>query len=197
MRYSKLFPAASFLMGLAFNLAIAQNSSTPVQGPEAPPTPPTFEIDKTGARAHINFNLSPTAVSVPGMKLSGFANRKLMIFYFSSDCPHCQHAAPYVQKLADELAPKGFQSIAISIQSNAPKSIAKFIQSYNVHMPIFQDSDRTFGEGFGTGSIPLLFLVNEKGEYIRYKTFNAEQTPMQMKAEAASVEMASAKTAKP
>ena len=188
MRYTKFFLTPSVLIGLALHFAAAQGATTPaVQGPEAPPAPPTFELDKAGKRDHINFNLMPTAISVPGMKLSGFANRKLLIFYFSAVCPHCQHAIPFVQKLADELTPLGFSSIAIAIKYNNEDDVRNFIKDYKVHIPVFQDADKTFGDAYGTGSIPLLIVVNEKGEYIRYKSFNPDETPKQIKAEASQL----------
>lgn len=192
MRQIKVFLTATILTCLAFDLAGAQPLRGPVQGPEAPEAPPTFEIDKkTNKRAHINFALTPKPISDANLKFSHFANRKLLIFYFSAKCPHCQHAIPYVQKLADELNAQGFTSIAIAIKYNTEDDIRGFIRDYSVHLPVFYDDDRSIGENYGTGSIPLLIVVNEKGEYIRYKTFDAEQTPNLIKAEAA--QLASAK----
>lgn len=184
MRYTKAFLAFSFLTGLALNLATAQPLRGPVQGPQAPEPPPTFELDKKGKRAHVDFALNPKAISDANMKFSHFSNRKLMVFYFSAKCPHCQHAIPFVQKLSDELTPKGFTTIAIAIKYNTEDDIRAFIRDYQVHLPVFYDEDRTFGENYGTGSIPLLMVINEKGEYIRYKSFDSETTPGMIKAEA-------------
>lgn len=189
MRYPKAFITASFLTGLALNLVHAQPLRGPVQGPQAPEAPPTFELEtkgkNVGKRAHLDFSLNPKAISDANMKLSQFANRKLMVFYFSAKCPHCQHAYPFVQKLSDDLAAQGFATIAIAIKYNTEDDIRSFIRDYQVHVPVFYDEDRTFGENYGTGSIPLLVVVNEKGEYIRYKTFDAEATPLLIKTEAA------------
>lgn len=146
---------------------------------------PVFEVGKDGKRARIDFNLAPNSISVPGMQFHQFANRKLMIFYFSAKCSHCQHAVGHVQKLADELAPLGFTAVAISVKFNTEEEVRGFIGEYKVRMPVFQDAGNGFGTNYGTGSIPLLFLVNEKGEYVRYKTFSAEQTPALIKAESA------------
>jgi thiol-disulfide isomerase/thioredoxin len=192
MRQIKVFLTATILTCLAFDLAGAQPLRGPVQGPEAPEAPPTFELDKKGGkRAHINFALTPKPISDANLKFSHFANRKLLIFYFSAKCPHCQHAIPYVQKLADELNAQGFTSVAIAIKYNTEDDIRGFIRDYSVHLPVFYDEDRSIGENYGTGSIPLLIVVNEKGEYIRYKTFDADQTPNQIKTEAS--QFASAK----
>ncbi len=193
MRHIKVILATSILTVFAINLAGAQPMRGPVQGPAAPEAPPTWEPDKKvkGKRDHIDFALNPKPISDANMKFSHFANRKLMIFYFSAKCPHCQHAFPYVSKLSDDLAKEGFQSIAIAIKYNTEDDIRSFIRDYNVHMPVFYDEDRTIGENYGTGSIPLLLVINEKGEYIRYKTFDADTTPGQIKSEAA--QLASAK----
>jgi len=192
MRQIKVFLTATILTCLAFDLAGAQPLRGPIQGPEAPEAPPTFEIDKkTNKRAHINFALAPKPISDNNLKFSHFANRKLLIFYFSAKCPHCQHAIPYVQKLADDLNAQGFTSIAIAIKYNTEDDIRGFIRDYSVHMPVFYDEDRSIGDNYGTGSIPLLIVVNEKGEYIRYKSFDADQTPNMIKTEAA--QFASAK----
>jgi peroxiredoxin len=191
MRHITKLLAATLLT--AISLASAQPLRGPVQGPAAPEAPPTWEPDKKvkGKRDHIDFNLKPKPISDANMKFSHFANRKLIIFYFSAKCPHCQHAFPHVQKLSDELTAQGFKAIAIAIKYNTEDDIRSFIRDYKVHMPVFYDEDRTIGENYGTGSIPLTLVVNEKGEYIRYKTFDAEQTPGQIKAEAA--QLASAK----
>lgn len=183
MRNKTALLTASILAGFA--LSYAQPLRAPIQGPPAPEAPPTFEIDqKTHKRAHLDFALTPVPVSDEHMKLAHFSNRKLLIFYFSAKCPHCQHAIPYVQKLADDLTAQGFTSIAIAIKYNTDDDIREFIRDYKVHLPVFHDDDRTFGENYGTGSIPLLIVVNEKGEYIRYKTFDADQTPNMIKQEA-------------
>jgi thiol-disulfide isomerase/thioredoxin len=187
MRYIKLFLTTSFLTGLALNVATAQPLKGPVQGPAAPEPAPSFELDKKGKRAHVDFGLNPKPISDANMKFSHFSNRKLLVYYFSAKCPHCQHAFPYVQKLSDELTAQGFATIAIAIKYNSEDDIRGFIRDYKVHVPVFQDEDRAFGENYGTGSIPLTLLVNEKGEYIRYKTFDSEQTPKMIKTEASQL----------
>jgi len=153
-------------------------AQAPVQGPMAPEPPPTYELDKNGKRAHIDFTLNVKPISDPTMQFSKYAGHKTLVFYFSAVCPHCQHAFPFVQKLADSLASKGVPTVAIAIKYNTDEDIFTFAQKFNAHMPIFQDDDRTFGDAYGTGFVPMLLLINEKGEYIRYKSFDENQTPL-------------------
>jgi thiol-disulfide isomerase/thioredoxin len=187
MRNKTAFFVASILTGFALNYA--QPLRAPVQGPAAPEPAPTWEMDpkKPGKRMHMDFALKPVPISDEKMQFAHFANRKLMVFYFSAKCPHCQHAYPYIQKLSDELTAQGFTTIAIAIKYNTEDDIRQFIRDYQVHIPVFHDDDRTFGENYGTGSIPLIIVINEKGEYIRYKSFDSEQTPGMIKTEAAQL----------
>ena len=177
--------ALIFMVALSSKTSQAQPVRGPVQGPAAPAAPeppPTFELDKkTNKRAHMDFNLNPKPISEMILKYSSFSNRKLLVFYFSAKCPHCQHAYPFVAKLSDELAAQGVASLALAIKFNTEDDIRGFIRDYKVHVPVFYDEDRTFGDNYGTGSIPLIVLVNEKGEYIRYKSFDENETPKMIK----------------
>ena len=175
--------AAAFLSGTAFLSVPSHAASAPVQGPAAPEAAPTFEVDPQGKRAHIDFALNLKPISDASLKFSHFANRKLLVFYFSAVCPHCQHAVPFVQTLADDLAKQGITAVAVAVKFNSEDDIRGFIRDYKVRMPVFQDVDPGIGTNYGTGSIPLLFLVGGNNEYIRYKSFDAEKTPAQIKAE--------------
>jgi hypothetical protein len=80
-------------------------------------------------------------------------------------------------------------SLAIAVKFNTDEDIRGFIRDYGVRMPVFQDSERVFGEHYGTGSIPLVLLVNEKGEYIRYKSFDDNVTPAMLLREGKTMAM--------
>ena len=180
MRTSTLVTTAVFLLGMSLSQAQV------AQGPEAPATPATFQLDKKGKRDHIDFKLNIKPVSNPKLTFSQFSGRRMLLFYFSAKCPHCQHAAPFVQQLADELGAKGYGSLAMAIKYNSEEDVRGFIRDFGVRMPMMQDDDRTFGENFGVGTIPVIYLINEKGEYMRWTAFNEDKTPMEVRLAAAS-----------
>jgi thiol-disulfide isomerase/thioredoxin len=180
MRVPTLF-SVLFTLCLTFGFSLIHGQG--VQGPEAPPS---FVLDKKGKRDRIDFNLAIKPVSNPKLSLAQFTGRRMLLLYFSAKCPHCQHAAPYVQNLADELGTKGFGSMAIAIKYNSEDDIRGFIRDFGVRMPIMQDDDRSFGDKYGVGTIPVVYLVNEKGEYIRWPNFNENVTPGQVRAAAAA-----------
>lgn len=180
MRITTLISAAPLLLGLS--LAHAQG----VQGPQAPSSGPTFHQDKSGKRDRIDFGIDIKPVSNPKLSFAQFEGRRMLLFYFSAKCPHCQQSAPHVQRLADELGTKGYASLAMAIKWNTEDDIRGFIRDFGVRMPMMQDEGRTFGENYGVGTIPVIYLINEKGEYIRWTSFNPGVTPAQIRAAAAS-----------
>ncbi len=138
---------------------------------------PDFEKDSTKKRRYIDFGLELPPVSNPDMLFSHFANRKLLIFFFSAKCVHCQRAFPHVQKLAKKLEAQGVSSIGIAIKNNSESDIRQFIRQFNCDIPVFHDSERKFSNPYGTGSIPLILAVNDRAEYIRFRHFKEDVTP--------------------
>lgn len=180
MRMTALFSATVVAFGLA--AAHAQVS----QGPQPAASGPSFMLDKKGKRDVIDFNINLKPVSNQSLNFSQFKGRRMLLFYYSAKCPHCQQSAPHVQRLADELGPKGYASLAVAIKWNTEDDIRGFIRDFGVRMPMMQDDDRTFGENYGVGTIPVVYLINEKGEYIRWTSFDPAQTPAQIRTAAAS-----------
>jgi peroxiredoxin len=180
MRTSTLFSAAV----LALSITLIHGQVT--QGPAAPEAAPAFELDKRGKRDTIDFKLDIKPVSNPQLSFTQFKGRRMLLFYFSAKCPHCQQSAPHVQRLADELGGKGYASLAMAIKWNTEDDIRGFIRDFGVRMPMMQDDARTFGENYGVGTIPVIYLINEKGEYIRWKNFEPGITPAQIRTAAAS-----------
>jgi peroxiredoxin len=176
-------PLLTLLSAATLAFGISMGHAQDVQGPEAPPT---FELDKKGQRVRIDYKLDVKPISNPQLTFSQFAGKRMLLFYFSAKCPHCQQAAPYVQRLADELGAKGYGSLAIAIKWNSEDDIRGFIRDFGVRMPMMQDESRAFGDNYGVGTIPVVYLVNEKGEFIRWRTFNENETPAQVRTAAAT-----------
>jgi peroxiredoxin len=176
-------PLFSLLIAASLVLGVSLSHAQGVQGPEAPPS---FELDKKGQRIRIDYKVGVKPISSPSLNFSQFAGKRMLLFYFSAKCPHCQHAAPFVQRLADELGAKGYGSLAIAIKWNSEDDIRGFIRDFGIRMPIMQDDSREFGDNYGVGTIPVIYLVNEKGEFIRWRSFNEDETPAEVRTAAAS-----------
>ena len=121
----------------------------------------------------MDFSLPLTGVSDPGILFSHFAKRPLMIYYFSPKCPHCQKHITEVQDIMKEFEPKGLAGIAIGLGNFIKKNdIRMFIDQFHVIVPVFQDANMKFGPLYGTGYIPVLYLVLPDGTFYRYETLD-------------------------
>ncbi len=125
----------------------------------------------TNEPVKIDFSKSLSGVNDPGLVFSHFANKPLLIYYFSPKCPHCRNHFPTYQNMVKEYEKKGIQGIGIAIGGNIKKNdIRMFIDQFNVSIPVFQDSEMQFGPFYGTGYVPVLFLVLPDGTFYRYES---------------------------
>ncbi len=121
----------------------------------------------------MDFSMPLSGISDPGILFSHFSNRPLLIYYFSPKCPHCQRHFPEVQNLIKEYEAAGLTGIAIGLGNSIKKNdIRLFIDQYHAVIPVFQDADTKFGPAYGTGYIPVLYLVLKDGTFYRYETLN-------------------------
>ena len=121
----------------------------------------------------MDFSKPLSGISDPGILFSQFANKPLLIYYFSPKCPHCQRHISEIQDLVKEYEPKGLTGIAIGLGGGIKKNdIRLFIDQFHVAIPVFQDSDYKFGPAYGTGYIPVVYVVQKDGTFYRYETLN-------------------------
>lgn len=121
----------------------------------------------------MDFSKHLSGISDPGILFSHFSNRPLLIYYFSPKCPHCQKHFPEIQNLIREYESKGLTGIAIGLNGGIKKNdIRLFIDQYHAVIPVFQDTDSKFGPAYGTGYIPVVYLVQKDGTFYRYETLN-------------------------
>jgi thiol-disulfide isomerase/thioredoxin len=130
-----------------------------------------------GMPAKMNPAVKVTGVSYSGEKFGEFANRPLFVFYFSTTCPHCRHAAPEILAIADEFAKDGLTTLAVASGGNPKRGIRTFIDDlkWNDNIKVGWDEHRQFGELYSDGYVPKIYLVNPDGSYKLYGSIEREK----------------------
>jgi len=129
--------------------------------------------DSSGTVMKMDFSKPLVGISDPGMLFSHFANKNLMIYYFSPKCVHCINHFSGVQEIMLKYESKGLASIGVGLGGGIKKNdIRIFIDQQHAVIPVFQDQNSKFGPVYGTGYIPVLFLVLENGTFYRYATLD-------------------------
>jgi thiol-disulfide isomerase/thioredoxin len=130
--------------------------------------------DSTGTPLLVDFNLKLTGIKDANMLFSAFSQRPLMIYYFSPHCPNCKKSYGGIQQIAKEYEQKGLTSIAVSVGKVGKRDILMFMEEHKAAIPFFQDTEGDFGQKYGDGYVPRLYLVSPDGKLIRYTAFESE-----------------------
>lgn len=138
------------------------------------PNIPAVEKDAKGNPKKFDYSIPLEGISDPGILLSHFSQRNVLIYYFSPMCGHCQASFPKFQKIVSDFEGQGLQGLAVSVGQMKRNSIRMFLDNLNNKQPVFADNARKFSDLYGSGHVPLMVLVKANGDYIRY-TENSEQ----------------------
>lgn len=129
----------------------------------------------SGKTIKMDFSKTMTGINDPGMLFEHFSGTPLLIYYFSPKCVHCQHHFPSYQTLVKEYEPRGLKGIGIALGGYIKKNdIRLFIDQHKVSIPVLQDSEMQFGPTYGTGYVPVAFLVLPDGTFYRYEQMKPE-----------------------
>ena len=130
-----------------------------------------------GMPAKMNPAVKVTGISYSGETFGEYANRPLFVFYFSTTCPHCRHAAPVILEIADEFAKDGLTTLAVASGGNPKRGIRTFIDDlkWNDNIKVGWDEHRQFGELYSDGYVPKIYLVNPDGSYKLYGSIEREK----------------------
>lgn len=152
-----------------FTIVIISSIFSFAQMASSPNEEITLMKDSTGAEMKMDFSKPLVGISDPGMLFSHFANKNLMIYYFSPKCVHCINHFSKIQKIMQKYESKGLVGIAIGLGGGIKKNdIRIFMDQQQTMIPVFQDQNSKFGPVYGTGYIPVLYLVLENGTFYRY-----------------------------
>jgi thiol-disulfide isomerase/thioredoxin len=95
------------------------------------------------------------------LDLESFRGRPLLVTFWASWCGPCRQELPELQKLATELADKGFALVTINTDQSAVVG-ARFLQKYNIDVPVYRVDQRT-QIALGIKSLPTNMLLDREG----------------------------------
>lgn len=135
----------------------------------------------------MNYKVKVSGISAKADDITAFANKSLLVFYFSATCGHCAHAAPQILEIATEFAKDGLTTLAVASGGNNKSGIRKFMDNANwdATVNVVWDESRQFGELYSDGYVPKVYLVNPDGSYKMYAAFESEKDTL--KAEIAAL----------
>ena len=107
---------------------------------------------------------------IDGRKLSlqDLAGRPVFITFWATTCPNCVEEIPLLSTLYRELAPSGFEIIAVAMPYDRPDFVVQMKQELAIPYPIALDLEGEAVNAFGIRYTPNGFLLDENGRIIKH-----------------------------
>lgn len=154
------------------------------------PQVPMIEKGSDGSPKQFDFSIPLTSIIPEADSFLQLKTQPLFLFYFSPKCPHCKETYPRYLAMLKKYQSYGLKGAAISVSGVTKNEIRDFISRQSMKIPTFQDEQRKFSDAYGTGQVPLLIIVKNNGQFIRY-TKNERETMGQIQAELNKILVAS------
>jgi peroxiredoxin len=102
------------------------------------------------------------------VSLAELKGKVVAVFFFSTDCPHCQHTATLLAPIYDKYHAQGLEIVGLAVNPAAAANIDEFAEKYSVKFPMglaTRSQWTTFCELplMGQNYVPHLVFVDKKG----------------------------------
>jgi len=112
-------------------------------------------------------NLEITTLQGKQLNIKDLAGKPVMVFYFSTDCPHCQAAAKMLAPIYSEYHAKGLEIVGVTLNPTAHDNLGGFVKQYRVDFPVgLGDRERFVGYTGVTGRFyyPYMLFIDKTGQ---------------------------------
>jgi thiol-disulfide isomerase/thioredoxin len=119
-------------------------------------------------------NLAFTALDgVSRIDLESLRGRPVLMTFWASWCGPCRQELPELEKLAEELAEKGFVLITVNMDQS-PAMGERFLQQHDIDVPAYRMDPRDLAQ-LGVRSLPTNVLLDREGRPVQiFKGYSPE-----------------------
>ena len=82
-------------------------------------------------------------------------------------CLPCRIEMPAMERVYQELAPRGFKIAAVSIDEGSPEEVRAFGKEYDLSFDLLQDRSTAVQQIYQTTGVPESFLINKDGVIVK------------------------------
>ena len=99
------------------------------------------------------------------VSLSGFKGKVVFLNFWATWCKPCEEEMPSMQLLYNALKSQNqpFEIVAVSIDSEGPEVVQKFIERYNITFTVLHDRKGRIKDTYKTTGVPETFIIDQSG----------------------------------
>jgi thiol-disulfide isomerase/thioredoxin len=133
-------------------LPVSENNKTRAEGI-------LRRLDAVGKPLDIKF----VALDGRQVDLSQMKGKVVLVDFWATWCVPCVEEIPMIKEAYEKLHAKGFEIVGISFDG-LQQSLQRFVEQKKLSWPQYFDGKNKFGIQYGIGSIPVMWLVDKKGD---------------------------------
>jgi peroxiredoxin len=102
--------------------------------------------------------------------LKQLRGRPVLVNFWATTCPGCIKEMPHLVELYQDLAPEGFEILAVAMQYDPPEQVRELVASKGLPYPIIHDTEGEISRAFGDVRLtPSNFLISPGGDIVQHK----------------------------
>ena len=99
------------------------------------------------------------------ISLRALRGKVVLVNFWATWCAPCEQEMPAMQRLYAQLAPRGFELVAISVDEDA-EDVARFRERLALGFPIALDPKRDAADRYQSFRYPESFLIDREGTLV-------------------------------
>ena len=115
-------------------------------------------------------DVAVTALDGRQVQFSQLRGKPLLVTFWATSCPGCVKEIPHLVELYRELAPKGFEIVALAMEFDPPAQVREMAARRQLPYIVAVDSDGSVARAFGDVRLtPTHFLIDPQGRIVQQK----------------------------
>ena len=98
--------------------------------------------------------------------LASKRDKVVLLNLWATWCGPCRAEIPELQKLHNQLAPKGFEVIGVSVDESGAEPVKDFVREQKMTYPVVLDPDGKLAGIFQTSVLPTSVLLDRTGKIV-------------------------------
>ena len=109
-----------------------------------------------------------TALSGENFSTSDLRGKVVLVNFWATWCTTCVQEMPKMVDTYRKFAPRGYEMVAVAVQSDHPNAVAAFMQKRALPFKVALDGDGDIAKQFGRVRItPTSFLIDKDGRVLK------------------------------
>jgi peroxiredoxin len=97
------------------------------------------------------------------VSLKALRGKVVFLNFWATWCKPCEEEMPSMQALYDMLKERQFEILAVSVDTEGPEAVDRFVKKYGITFPVLHDRRGNVKDLYKTTGVPETFVIDQNG----------------------------------